>query len=75
MTLDQLKKVINKINERLALHGGGIELVNFDERDKIVKIRLQGACGHCPMAKLTSENFIKRELKRELPDLKEIEII
>lgn len=75
MSQDRVKKILNKINERLAFHGGGVDLVNFDPQEKVIIVKLQGACSHCPMAQLTSENFIKKELKRELPDLKEIKMV
>ncbi|MDD5626886.1 MAG: NifU family protein [Patescibacteria group bacterium] len=75
MNQDKLKEIINSINERLALHGGSVDLVDFDGKKKIVKLRLQGACGHCPMAQLTSENFIKKELLAKMPDLKEIMMV
>ncbi len=75
MSKDKLEKIVNSINEKLALHGGGVELVAWDEEKKILKLRLQGACSHCPMAQMTSENFIKKELLKEVPELKEIEVV
>lgn len=75
MKQDKLKEIINSINEKLTLHGGSVDLVDFDDKKKIVKLKLQGACGHCPMAQLTSENFIKKEFLAKMPDLKEIMMV
>ena len=75
MNQDKLKEIINSINGKLTLHGGSVDLVDFDEKKKTVKLKLQGACGHCPMAQLTSEGFIKKEFLAEIKDLKEIEVV
>ncbi len=72
MSKEKLNKAIGEINKRLALHGGGVELTNFDQEKKTVVLKLQGACQGCPMAQLTTESFIKKELKKQLPEIKEI---
>jgi len=38
----------------------------------VVKVRLTGACGGCPMATLTLKRGIEARLKEEIPDLKEV---
>jgi len=75
MLEEKLNKVIKEINKRLALHGGGVELVSFNDKKKLVRLKLQGACQGCPMAQLTTESFIKKELKKQMPEIKEIKTI
>jgi len=41
-------------------------------KDGIVKVKLQGACGGCPMAQMTLKNGIERTLKQQLPEIKEV---
>ena len=48
---DQVEKVIDKIRPQLQMDGGDIELV--DVVDGVVKVRLKGACGTCPMSAMT----------------------
>jgi len=75
MPNDNLQKTLQSINEKLSFHGGGVSLTEFDADKKNVKLKFQGACQGCPMAKMTSENFVKKELKAKMPELKSIEII
>lgn len=75
MLKDNLNKTIESLNEKLDFHGGGVELVDFDEKEMVIKLRLKGACSHCPMAQMTTENFIKKELLANLPGLKEITMV
>ncbi len=54
--------------------GGDVELVEVTE-DGIVKVRLKGACGSCPMAQLTLKQGIERRLKDKIPEVKSVESV
>lgn len=71
--LDRVKvqEVLDKVRPALQADGGDCELVNIRE-DGVVEVRLQGACGNCPMATLTLKAGIERVLKEELPEVKEV---
>lgn len=66
----KLEKTIEKIKNVLAMDGGGLEIVDFDEKENIIKIKLLGVCQHCPMAELTITGFIQEELRKVLPKIK-----
>ncbi|CVK16971.1 Fe-S cluster biogenesis protein NfuA, 4Fe-4S-binding domain [Apibacter mensalis] len=53
--------------------GGNIELISFDEKTKIAKMLLQGACNGCPSSTFTLKNGIEELLKQMLPN--EIEAV
>jgi len=40
--------------------------------DGVVKVRLTGACGGCPMSQMTLKMGIERLLKKEVPEIKEV---
>jgi Fe-S cluster biogenesis protein NfuA len=40
--------------------------------DGVVKVKLTGACGGCPMSQLTLKMGIERILKKEVPEVKEV---
>lgn len=67
----KVQEVLNKVRPALQADGGDCELVNIRE-DGVVEVRLQGACGNCPMATLTLKAGIERVLKEELPEVKEV---
>ena len=43
--------------------------------DGIVKVKLTGACGGCPMAQMTLKAGIERVLKEEVPEIKSVESV
>ena len=67
----KVQEVLDKVRPSLQADGGDCELVNIRE-DNVIEVRLQGACGSCPMATLTLKAGIERVLKEEIPEVKEV---
>ena len=67
----KVSAVLDTIRPMLMADGGNVELVDVAE-DGIVSVKLQGACGTCPMAQLTLKMGIEKELKRQIPEVKEV---
>ena len=68
---EKIEKALDKVREMLAAEGGNIELVDVS-KDGIVKVRLTGACGCCPMSQMTLKMGVERVLKEEVPEVKEV---
>ena len=74
-TREEIEKVLNEqIAPRLAMDGGGIELVDVTE-EGVVKVQLQGACAGCPGARMTMQMGVARILQEALPDVKSVEAV
>jgi len=43
--------------------------------DGIVKVRLTGACGGCPMSQMTLKMGIERILKQNIPEIQAVESV
>ena len=71
---EDVKKALDEIRPMLQADGGDVELVDVTE-ENIVKVRLQGACGGCPMARMTLKNGIERRLKRVVPEVDSVESV
>ena len=69
--LEEVKKALDKIRPALQRDGGDVELVEVTE-DGVVKVKLTGACGGCPMAQITLKQGIERVLKQEIAAVKEV---
>jgi Fe-S cluster biogenesis protein NfuA len=67
---DKVKEALERIRPALQADGGDVELVNID--DGVVKVKLTGACGSCPMSTMTLKNGVEMILKQEVPDIKEV---
>ncbi len=68
----KIKKILDEIRPSLQADGGDVELIEVDEKNGVVKVRLTGACKHCPMATMTLEQGIGRALKSKVLGVKEV---
>ncbi len=73
MMRPEVEKTLNKIRPALQADGGDVELV--DVEGGVVKVRLTGACGGCPMATITLKNGIEALLKEEIPAVERVEAV
>jgi len=69
--IEEVKKVLEMIRPALQADGGDVELVEVGD-DGVVKVRLVGACGHCPMSTMTLKMGIEKTLKDKVPGVKEV---
>lgn len=70
----KVEEVINKIRPALQRDGGDVELVEITD-DNIVKVRLVGACGTCPMSIMTLKGGIETAMKQDIPEVKAVEAV
>jgi len=67
---EKVEKAIDEIRPFLQGDGGNIELI--DVQDGVVKVKLVGACGSCPMSQLTLKRGVEARLKAQIPEIKEV---
>jgi Fe-S cluster biogenesis protein NfuA len=67
---EKVEKALDKVRPSLMADGGNVELV--DVKGGIVKVKLTGACGGCPMSQMTLKMGIERVLKQEIPEIEEV---
>lgn len=67
----EVEEALGKIRPRLAADGGGVELMDVSD-DGVVKVRLVGACGGCPMAAMTLRDGIEQMLKEQVPKVRKV---
>ena len=68
---DRIEQALNKIRPALQADGGDVELVDVTE-DGIVKVKLKGACIGCPLSQITLKSGIEMQLKKDVPEIKEV---
>ncbi len=69
---EQVEEALKKVRPMLQRDGGDIELVSVEEERGVVKVRLRGACGACPMSTMTLKMGVEKLLKQEIPAVKEV---
>ena len=67
---EKIKAAIDKIRPSLQMDGGDIDLVGVE--GNIVKVKLKGACGSCPMSTMTLKMGVERIIKEMVPEIESV---
>ena len=67
---DKVEAVLDEIRPKLMADGGNVQLI--DVSNGVVKVKLTGACGGCPMSTMTLRQGIERTLKEQVPEVKKV---
>ena len=71
---EKVEAAINKVRPALQADGGNVELVDVSP-DGVVKVKLTGACGSCPMSQMTLKMGVEKALKQQVPEVKSVESV
>jgi len=69
---EKVEEALQEIRPYLQAEGGNVELVEVTD-DGIVRVKLTGACGTCPMSTYTLKLGIEQKLKEKIPEVKQVE--
>ncbi len=70
---EKIETALADIRPSLQADGGDVELV--DVENGIVRVRLTGACGGCPMSQMTLKQGIEAYIRKEIPEILSVEAV
>lgn len=70
----QVEEALDQIRPALQRDGGNVELVDITP-EGVVKVKLVGSCGACPMSMLTLKSGVEATLKKRLPEIVSVESV
>jgi Fe-S cluster biogenesis protein NfuA len=72
--LDRVEAALDTIRPYLLTDGGNVSVEEITA-DNVVKLRLLGACGSCPMSIMTLKAGIEEAIKKAVPEIIGVEAI
>lgn len=72
--LERVEQALDTIRPYLEADGGNVSVEEITS-DYIVKLRLLGSCGSCPMSVMTLKAGIEQAIKRAVPEITSVEAI
>lgn len=67
---NNVRSAIEELRPALQMDGGDVEFVAIEAG--VVKVRLMGACGGCPMATMTLTGFVEERLRQRVPEVTQV---
>ena len=74
MLREKVEDALDKVRPSLQADGGDVQLMDVDE-DGVVKVKLTGACGGCPMSQMTLKMGIEKIIKQNVPEIDRVESV
>jgi Fe-S cluster biogenesis protein NfuA len=71
---EKVEKALESVRSHLQADGGNVELIDANENG-IVKVKLTGSCGCCPMSAMTLQYGITNAIKQAVPEVKDVQSI
>ncbi|GAB2987623.1 NifU family protein [Mucilaginibacter puniceus] len=72
--LEQVEKALDTIRPYLEADGGNVSVEEITP-ENVVRLKLLGSCGSCPMSIMTLKAGIEQAILREVPEIVGIEAI
>lgn len=63
----QIQEILNTLKPYLNMDGGDVEFIEY--KDKIVYVKLTGACAACMFSDDTIKNGLYETLKADIPEI------
>ena len=74
MLKEKIEDALDKVRPALQADGGDVQFIEVDE-EGVVKVKLTGACGGCPMSQMTLKMGIEKVLKQNVPEVNRVESV
>ena len=74
-TIDRIEKTLDTLRPYIASHRGHVEIVDFDESDGVLLVRLGGTCHGCAASTVTLKQGIESLLREAVPEVKHVEAV
>ena len=73
--IDRIEQTLDTLRPYIVSHRGQVEVVDFDEADGTLLLRLGGTCHGCSASSVTLKQGIEVRLKQAVPEVKVVESV
>jgi Fe-S cluster biogenesis protein NfuA len=71
--LERIERTLDTLRPYIASHRGSVEVVDYDEAEGVLLLRLGGTCHGCSAATVTLRQGIEVRLRELVPEVKRVE--
>jgi len=74
-TIDRIERTLDTLRPYIASHRGHVEIVDFDEQDGTLLLRLGGTCHGGAASSITLKQGIESRLREMVPEVKQVQAV
>jgi Fe-S cluster biogenesis protein NfuA len=73
--LQRIEQTLDTLRPYIASHKGNVEVVDFDEGDGTLLLRMGGTCQGCSASTVTLKQGIETRLRQMVPEVKQVQSV
>ena len=73
--LERIERTLDDLRPYIASHRGQVEVVDFDEDEGVLVLRMGGSCQGCAASTLTLRHGIEARLRQTVPEVRQVEAV
>ncbi len=73
--LTRIEQTLDSLRPYIASHRGSVEVVDFDDDDGVLTLRLGGTCHGCAASTITLRQGIEVRLREFVPEVKVVQAV
>jgi Fe-S cluster biogenesis protein NfuA len=73
--LQRIEQTLDTLRPYIASHKGNVEVVDFDEGDGTLLLRMGGTCQGCSASSVTLKQGIETRLRQMVPEVKQVQSV
>jgi Fe-S cluster biogenesis protein NfuA len=74
-TLDRIEQALDTLRPYIASHRGTVEVVDYDDEDGVLTLRMGGTCHGCSASTITRRQGIEARLRQTVPEVRVVQAI
>ncbi|MBA2627164.1 MAG: NifU family protein [Gemmatimonadales bacterium] len=71
----RIEQSLDTLRPYISSHKGNVEVIDFDEGDGTLLVRLGGTCHGCAASTITLKQGIETRLRQMVPEVKHVESV
>ena len=72
---DRIEQSLDTLRPYISSHRGNVEVVDFDEGEGTLLVRLGGTCQGCSASSVTLKQGIETRLREMVPEVRHVEAV
>lgn len=72
---ERIERTLDTLRPYIASHRGSVEIVDFDEAEGLLLLRLGGTCHGCSASTITLKQGIETRLRQLVPEVRQVAAI
>ena len=73
--MTRIEQTLDSLRPYIASHRGTVEVIDFDEDEGRLTVRLGGTCHGCSASSITLKQGIETRLKQFVPEVKAVQAL